>query len=79
VCRSVFHVYPMLLQRVQTQQQLYLDTRMAIIQERLEEFIMQEEEIFTINSYYLDTAHKIKVNEQHTQRRAGGCGWASAN
>ena len=79
VCRSVFHVYPMLLQRVQTQQQLYLDTRMAIIQERLEEFIMQEEEIFTINSYYLDTAHKIKVNEQHTQRRAGRCGWASAN
>lgn len=41
VCRGVFHVYPMLLQRVQQQQQLYLDTRMAIIQERLEEFLMQ--------------------------------------
>ena len=66
VCRGVFSVYPALLQRVLAQESSYLDVRVSIIQERLEEFLMQEEEIFTLNGYYLDTAHKIKhaVNER---------------
>lgn len=83
VCRSVFHVYPHLLQRVLNQTQQFLDTRCAIIMDRLEEFLMQEEEIFTNNSYYLDTSHKIKhaINErlyaiQQTQQQSGGKGGA---
>jgi len=79
VVKSVFAVYPALLQRVQTQVGAFLDTRSSIILERLEEFLLQEEEIFTINSYYIDTAHKIKhaVNErlyaiQQTQLSHGG-------
>lgn len=78
ICRAVFGVYPALLQRVLAQELAYLDTRVSIIQERLEEFLLQEEEIFTVNSYYLDTSHKIKhaINErlyaiQQTQQSGG--------
>ena len=79
VCRSIFSAYPALLQRVLAQEQAYMDARVCIIQERLEEFLLQEEEIFTINSYYLDTSHKIKhaINErlyaiQQQQQQQGG-------
>lgn len=60
ICRGVFHVYPQLLSRVTQSVGVFLDHRLVVLLDRLEELLLQEEEIFTVNAYYIDTAHKIK-------------------
>lgn len=81
ICRNVFHAYPTLANRVQALTSHFLDHRLMIVMDRLEEFLMQEEDVYTVNSYYLDTSHKIKhaIHErlgaiQQTSQQHGGSG-----
>jgi len=60
ISKSVFNGYPALLHRVQTIINAFLDTRVEILMDRLEEMIMQEEEVFTMDPYYMDAVQKLK-------------------
>ena len=67
VIRQNFSMYPALLSRVNNQSTNFLDLRINIIMDRLEELLMEEEEIYTVNHYYMDTAakrHNIDIQER---------------
>lgn len=70
--KQVFQMYPPLINKVHAIINHFLESRQYVLLERLEEMLLQEEDVFTINSYYLDTTNKLKTAIQTEMAKANG-------
>jgi GTP-binding protein EngB required for normal cell division len=61
LAKQIFTAFPQLQSKINHSIQLYLDETHHILLNRVDELLVGEEEVFSLNSYYLDNVNKIKA------------------